>query len=676
MRSSSSQNSSRSLPVMSARLPSEAKDETPSRRSLGELDQRQAEGAALGGEGDVAGGGALGAKVALSARLGVGVEDAEAVGADQPHPGLAADREQLALALGALLARSRRSRRRGRPGARAPLAAAFARDLGHGRRPGPRSPRGRPPPVSSATLGVGRQPTGRSSADGVDRDRAGPRSRTRPGCGGLRRRRCRGRREAPTTRDRARLEERARRRPGRRGGRGRSKRSRAAAENEVGNSTRSRPGSASISTGKPLSRNISIIRWFCGSTSATKVAIAVLGGDLGQMGEQDRPQAACPAARRRREGDLGAAARGRRRRAPWPTMPRSPRERDQPVALARSRRRRTAAAARSRSAAPEKKRNACDSASSPAKNSRSARLVVGAHRPQVDGRAVVEDDVGLAVGGIAAAHPPIVDRRSSFVRPLGRERTNAARVTVAPMLYFSHPACLEHDPRQGLSATRSSPSGCGRSRRRWRSATGWAGSGARRRAASEEELELVHPRRARRADPRALPLRRRRDRRRHLRRRGLLRGGAARGRRRLRDDPRAARRRGRRSASAPCARPATTPNPSGRWASASSTTSPSPPRWRSPSSASSGCFILDWDVHHGNGTAEIFRRRADVLFASIHQGGIFPGTGALGDVGSGPGRGLHDQPAGAGRQRARTSGSRCSSTSSSRPPPSSSRSWC
>jgi acetoin utilization deacetylase AcuC-like enzyme len=33
-------------------------------------------------------------------------------------------------------------------------------------------------------------------------------------------------------------------------------------------------------------------------------------------------------------------------------------------------------------------------------------------------------------------------------------------------------------------------------------------------------------------------------------------------------------------------------------------------------------LILDWDVHHGNGTAEIFRRSADVLFASIHQTGI------------------------------------------------------
>ena len=51
-------------------------------------------------------------------------------------------------------------------------------------------------------------------------------------------------------------------------------------------------------------------------------------------------------------------------------------------------------------------------------------------------------------------------------------------------------------------------------------------------------------------------------------------------------------------------------------------------------------FILDWDVHHGNGTAEAFRRRPDVLFASIHQAGIYPGTGALADAGSGPGEGF------------------------------------
>jgi len=50
-------------------------------------------------------------------------------------------------------------------------------------------------------------------------------------------------------------------------------------------------------------------------------------------------------------------------------------------------------------------------------------------------------------------------------------------------------------------------------------------------------------------------------------------------------------------------------------------------------------FILDWDVHHGNGTAEAFRARADVLFASIHQSPLYPGTGPLSDVGSGAGEG-------------------------------------
>jgi acetoin utilization deacetylase AcuC-like enzyme len=50
-------------------------------------------------------------------------------------------------------------------------------------------------------------------------------------------------------------------------------------------------------------------------------------------------------------------------------------------------------------------------------------------------------------------------------------------------------------------------------------------------------------------------------------------------------------------------------------------------------------FIFDWDVHHGNGTAEAFRRREDVLFASIHQSPLYPGTGDLSDVGSGPGEG-------------------------------------
>lgn len=50
-------------------------------------------------------------------------------------------------------------------------------------------------------------------------------------------------------------------------------------------------------------------------------------------------------------------------------------------------------------------------------------------------------------------------------------------------------------------------------------------------------------------------------------------------------------------------------------------------------------FILDWDVHHGNGTHAAFHSRPDVLFASLHQWPFYPGTGALSDVGSGAGEG-------------------------------------
>ncbi len=50
-------------------------------------------------------------------------------------------------------------------------------------------------------------------------------------------------------------------------------------------------------------------------------------------------------------------------------------------------------------------------------------------------------------------------------------------------------------------------------------------------------------------------------------------------------------------------------------------------------------LIIDWDVHHGNGTEDIFRRRPDVLYASIHELGLFPGTGEISDAGSGEGRG-------------------------------------
>jgi acetoin utilization deacetylase AcuC-like enzyme len=50
-------------------------------------------------------------------------------------------------------------------------------------------------------------------------------------------------------------------------------------------------------------------------------------------------------------------------------------------------------------------------------------------------------------------------------------------------------------------------------------------------------------------------------------------------------------------------------------------------------------LILDWDVHHGNGTNDIFHATDEVLFASIHQSPLYPGTGPAHDVGSGPGEG-------------------------------------
>src|SRR5215207_68004 len=50
--------------------------------------------------------------------------------------------------------------------------------------------------------------------------------------------------------------------------------------------------------------------------------------------------------------------------------------------------------------------------------------------------------------------------------------------------------------------------------------------------------------------------------------------------------------------------------------------------------------IVDWDVHHGNGTQDIFYDRADVLFCSVHQyGHFYPGTGAAGERGHGTGAG-------------------------------------
>ena len=50
--------------------------------------------------------------------------------------------------------------------------------------------------------------------------------------------------------------------------------------------------------------------------------------------------------------------------------------------------------------------------------------------------------------------------------------------------------------------------------------------------------------------------------------------------------------------------------------------------------------VVDVDAHHGNGTQDVFLDRDDVLYASIHQYPLYPGTGALGERGVGAGEGF------------------------------------
>lgn len=50
-------------------------------------------------------------------------------------------------------------------------------------------------------------------------------------------------------------------------------------------------------------------------------------------------------------------------------------------------------------------------------------------------------------------------------------------------------------------------------------------------------------------------------------------------------------------------------------------------------------LIVDFDVHHGNGTQAIFWEDADVGFFSIHRSPFYPGTGHAAEVGAGPGLG-------------------------------------
>jgi acetoin utilization deacetylase AcuC-like enzyme len=51
-------------------------------------------------------------------------------------------------------------------------------------------------------------------------------------------------------------------------------------------------------------------------------------------------------------------------------------------------------------------------------------------------------------------------------------------------------------------------------------------------------------------------------------------------------------------------------------------------------------MIVDWDVHHGNSTNDVFHASKQVLYVSIHQWPLFPWTGSAADVGEGEGTGF------------------------------------
>ena len=85
--------------------------------------------------------------------------------------------------------------------------------------------------------------------------------------------------------------------------------------------------------------------------------------------------------------------------------------------------------------------------------------------------------------------------------------------------------------------------------------------------------------------------------------------------------------------------PATTPGRRPGWASASTATSPWPRRDALARFDLGRVLIVDFDVHHGNGTQEIFYESSRVGFLSIHRYPFYPGTGAKDETGTGDGLG-------------------------------------
>ena len=137
-----------------------------------------------------------------------------------------------------------------------------------------------------------------------------------------------------------------------------------------------------------------------GSTSAVNVSIpSACATSAG--GRADRAEALSLHLVGDREGDLGRRVRLHVDRRGRPAAPR--RRGRRPARSGSCSRRRPSARGALEVACGEKKRKARDSWPRPSK-ARAGLLVLRPHRPQVDGRAVAKDDVGLAMGGIGGLH--------------------------------------------------------------------------------------------------------------------------------------------------------------------------------------------------------------------------------------------------------------------------------